>query len=151
MKPKTILKTACILLLPLLLVSSASTRTVPDADEIRAGIDASNQEFRDAFRAADVDRLTDLFTRDAKIMVPLIPIVSGRDAIREYMQYWIDFGIRDVRIVTEEVYGSGDIALEIGHTTSILADGKELARTRDMAVWKYEGGRWRVHRLLSNQ
>jgi uncharacterized protein (TIGR02246 family) len=151
MRSKPILKTVCVLALPLLLVSGAVAQRGSAPADIRAAIDAANREFRDALANGDVDDLVELFTRDARIMAPLQPTVKGRAAIREYMAYWIEFGIRDVKIVTEEIYGSGDTAVEIGYSTPVLADGVELPRTRDMAVWKYEDDRWRVHRLLSNQ
>jgi uncharacterized protein (TIGR02246 family) len=153
MKTQSTLKAVAILVLPLLLVTATSADRDSDRGlaEIRAAIDEANLEFREGFRNADVDQLAELFTRDARLMPPLLPSVVGREAIRDYMQYWVEYGIRDIKIVTEEVYGSGDTAFEISRSTPVLSTGEELPRSRDMVVWKHEEGRWRVHRIMSTR
>jgi len=119
-------------------------------EQVWDAIDDWNQEFEEAFERRDAGALADLFTEDATIIEPYRPGVHGREAIRMYFEYYLDFGLDSIVGRTEEVYGDGDTAVEIGTSWATLR-GSRISESRYMGVFKRQDDRWLLHRVVSNK
>ena len=112
-------------------------------DPARAGIDAANRRFEAAFNAGDpAGAARAVYTREARVLPPDLPMVRGRDAIADF---WIgaaqQFGVKTVRLSTQELDVHGEAAHEVGEATLALADGE--ARAKYVVLWKREADEWR--------
>jgi ketosteroid isomerase-like protein len=100
------------------------------AAEAQAGDDASaelwdaiddwNAAFDTAFERRDVDAITALFTEDAAIVEPMRAAVRGRANIADYFAYYLDVGLDRIESRTEEIFGDGDTAVEIGTSRAYI-------------------------------
>ena len=114
-----------------------------DNDTARAGIDATNRRFEAAFDAGDpAAAARAVYTRDARVLPPDLPIVRGVSAIADF---WVgavqQLGATAVRLSTRELEIHGDSAHEVGEATLTLADGD--AHAKYVVLWKREDGEWR--------
>jgi uncharacterized protein (TIGR02246 family) len=115
----------------------------------RNEIASVNQQFEDAARKGDLDRLASLYTADAIALPPDGAMVKGRDAIK---QMWgtiaQQMGLKDVRLNTLDLQTSGETAYEVGEAALTLANGN--AAVKYVVVWKRVDGQWRLHRDIWN-
>ena len=116
-------------------------------EDIRSAIKSANQKFMDAFGRKDAAGVAALYTKDAKLLPPDMPIMSGTDAIQSYWRGAMDMGIRDARLETLAVEARDELAYEVGRFDFILQP--QGGESRKMAgqyvvVWKNEGG-WKLH------
>jgi len=103
----------------------------------------------------NINALDDIYTTDARILPPGTPMISGRDAIKDF---WSDL-IRSVNaksavLASVDVMPAGDGAVEVGRAT-LTVEG-EGQSTTDMEVkyvvyWRQEAGRWKWHVDIWNQ
>ena len=112
-------------------------------DPARAGIDAANRRFEAAFNAGDpAAAARAVYTREARVLPPDLPMVRGRDAIADF---WAgaakQLGATAVRLSTKELEVHGDSAHEVGEAALTLADGE--AQAKYVVLWKREGDEWR--------
>jgi uncharacterized protein (TIGR02246 family) len=119
------------------------------ADGVRDGIDAGNRAFVAAFLRGDAKAVSLLYSEDARVIAPGAPVASGREAIAAFWQKSIDAGVKDLRLTTEDVDASGDLASETGSVRLVGKDGTE-SRARYVVVWKRDAGRWLLHRDIWN-
>ena len=64
--------------------STAGTSTHAAAD-LHAGIAETNRRFAEAMAAGDAERATaEVYTREARIMPPGAPTITGREAIAQF-------------------------------------------------------------------
>ena len=116
-------------------------------ETVREAIAAWNDTLEDAFARGDAEAIAGMFTEDAVIVEPLRPPVRGRQAIRDYFQYFMEFGLEDLRSVTEEVFGDDETAIEIGRNVVYLRGGTR-STSRFMCLYRHVDGRWLVHRVV---
>ena len=55
-------------------------------------------------------------------------------------------GIRGVKLTTDEVNSSGDLAYEVGRYELAGADGKVIDAGNYCIVWRRLAGAWKLHR-----
>jgi len=91
-------------------------------------IEEEVRSFNDAFEQAlleqDVDTLIGLYTDDARLLIAGQPIIQGRAAIEEFVRAWVADGPVSTRFETVEVFASGDLVVDIGHTIQDGGRGK---------------------------
>jgi uncharacterized protein (TIGR02246 family) len=117
-------------------------------------IAAVNRAFEEAVRKGDVERLAQLYTKDAIALPPDGPVVRGRDAIKALWGGVVrDMALRDVTLRTVELEIAGDMACEVGEARLTLeppSASPATAVVKYVVVWKREGGRWQLHRDIWN-
>ena len=128
------------------MTSASSPTSARSSADLQAGIAETNRRFEAAMAAGDAARAADeAYTRDARVMPPGAPTVTGRDAIAAFWAGAIgQMGIRGVALRTVDLQPMGDGAVEVGEATLTLASGAEAA-AKYVVAWRHEEGRWRWH------
>jgi uncharacterized protein (TIGR02246 family) len=145
-----------LLITPLLVAacSAAPSSNAEDAELRQILTEALNEHGR-AAEAQDVEAAAILFAEDARVMLPGIPDVHGRDSVASLMATaWPAATPRQVHFNTEEVYPAGDMAVSVG-TYEFVIEPTGQAPVRDigrfMLLWARDtDGQWRVFRDLTN-
>ena len=129
-------------------------RNVDDA-QVRAAVTQALDEHGQAAEQLDVTAAASMFTEDARIMLPTLPDVLGRDSIAAFMtRAWATVRPRRVRFITEEVHVFGDMAVSVG-TYDFMLEPQDQPPVEDqgrfMLLWTHQGdGSWRVYRDITN-
>jgi len=111
---------------------------------------------REAAKAKDLDRYVSFYADDAVLLWPGAPMVTGRAAIRKFMQVF--FSMPDFSLSFEtahvEVSLAGDFAYTCGTNKVTLVDphGKRIKDSgKYLTVYKRQsGGTWKVVADMGN-
>ena len=142
--------TAWTLALALLLIVGCAAPQQDTTDEARAGIEATNAQFMDAFSEGDAAGVAACYTEDAQFMPPNGEIVRGREGIQKAMQGLLDAGIKAIQLETVEAEGHGDTAYEVGKGTLMGEDEQTIDEAKYIVIWKKVGDAWKLHRDIFN-
>jgi uncharacterized protein (TIGR02246 family) len=100
-----------------------------------------------AFERGDADSIADMYTDDAEMFVPGVPVMVGKTAIHETWRSIVGNGGNRVAIDVREVQESGDLAYDTGRFAATAPDGSLLNTGKWIVIWKRESsGAWKVHR-----
>lgn len=121
-----------------------------DSSEMRAVIKAANDEFMTAFNSGDAAGLAALYTEDGQLMPPNAGSMTGREAVQGFWQAVMDMGVKKAAIITGEVEGHGDTAIEVSRFQLFGEGEQELDQGKFIVVWKQVDGQWRLHRDIFN-
>ena len=138
------------LALALLLIVGCAAPQQDTTDEARAGIEATNTQFMEAFSQSDAAVVAACYTEDAQLMPPNGEIVSGREAVQEAMQGFLNAGVKEIRLETTEVEGHGDTAHEVGTYTLMGENEQTMDEGKYIVIWKKVGDEWKLHRDIFN-
>jgi uncharacterized protein (TIGR02246 family) len=116
------------------------------AEDVRAAIEAANKGFEAAFARSDAPGVAALYTAQAQLLPAHSDVVTGAEAISRFWQAAFDSGATGVSLVTLEVEGYGDTAIEVGRLELRGADSQVLDQGKYIVIWKKEGGVWKLHR-----
>src|SRR5215831_18612522 len=88
-------------------------------NEIRAGMQATNSLFNsEVFAKGNMDAFDNIYTREARILPPGLPMMSGGAAIKSF---WADFirmtNATAATLETVQAMADGDGVVEIGKAT----------------------------------
>lgn len=72
--------------------------------------------------------------------------MQGRENLEAHFRNFINAGVAEIKLLTDEVEQHGDTVIEVSAATLHDADGNELDRAKYIVIWKKEGGTWK--RLL---
>lgn len=128
-------------LIPVVLVIAACGQGPQTADP--SVITSRSDAWEAALNAPDIDALTELYTRDTRLMPPNDETGTGHEAVRAIFGGMIDAGAGGTtEIVEAEVIG--DIGYIVG-TYAITAGGEIVDTGNYTEIWKREtDGRWRI-------
>ena len=122
--------------------------------EARAGIEAANAKFSEAYARGDAKALSAMYTSDAIAFPPDSEMIRGNEAIGEFWKATKDSGVQSAALTTVDVERSGDVAYEVGKVSlTIQPAGKEptTAVAKYVVVWKLQNdGAWKLHRDIWN-
>lgn len=110
-------------------------------------IDVLVARYTDAFNRRDAEAFTSLFAEEAQLMAPHVPTISGREAIRDAMPGFWEFGLRDLELTPLTVRRHGDIVLDSGRWSIRIGSGPDAARDegKDIRVWQRQAdGSWKI-------
>ena len=96
----------------------------------RDGIEAAMKTFLGSLSGGDAAGVAALYTDDAVLLPPGAAKIDGREGIQGFWQAFIDAGVRDVAVTTQEVDDFGDVANDVG--TSVR---RPLVRTVAVCNW----------------
>ncbi len=122
--------------------------TASTLDEVRTAMSKTNDLFnREVFGRRNFNALDDVYTADARILPPGAPLISGRDAIKNFWSNMIvSANATSAVLESVDVIPAGDDILEIGRATlTIQPDGQTSTNLEAKYVvhWKQEDGRWK--------
>jgi uncharacterized protein (TIGR02246 family) len=140
-------KPAIVTALGVAAVLGISLAAIPVLAQVKeaAEIDAVTQQYREAYQRGDLDGVMQFWTSDAKSIGPG-SAASGTAAIRASLEQSMSMGIHDLRHEDREVYGRGDMVVEVTRSVVLDSAGKPMFTLRYMTLWQRSGGQWRIHR-----
>ncbi len=110
-----------------------------------AEIEAVTQQYREAWQRGNLDRVMQFWTTDAKAVGPG-SVATGAAAIRASLEQSVKMGIHDLRHEEREIYGRGEMVVEVTRSVVFDHDEKPILTLRYMTLWQKSGGQWRIHR-----
>ena len=110
-----------------------------------ARIGRTNADFAAAIAAGDAaTAVAETYTREARILPPGTPMLTGRVAITAYWQAAIDqLGVTGVTMESMDLQPVGEQVVEVGRATLTVGRGTQVLTGKYMVLWKVEDGRWR--------
>jgi uncharacterized protein (TIGR02246 family) len=122
----------------------------PHIDALKAAMAAVNKLFNEeVVGKRNLAALDDVYTADARILPPGAPMVSGREAIKQFWAAMIQSAnAKSAELTPVEILPATDSVVEIGRAT--LTVEPEPGTTAQMegkyvVYWKQEDGRWKWH------
>jgi uncharacterized protein (TIGR02246 family) len=120
-----------------------------DVEKVRMALEEANVKFGEVVRQGDAAALAALYTDDATLLPPDIEMIQGKQGIEGFWSGGFQMGIKDAVLTTVDVFGSGDLAYEIGKfTLKIQPEGQEPIEQKGkyVVVWKKTAdGSWKLH------
>jgi ketosteroid isomerase-like protein len=119
-------------------------------DQIKRSMQGTNDLFNaEVFGKRNFAALDDIYTRNARILPPGAPMISGREAIKKF---WSDMvqsaNATSAVLASVDVMPVGDDAVEIGKATlTVEPPGQSAAQmeVKYVVYWQQEDGRWKWH------
>ncbi len=129
--------------------------TAPDPAAVRRAIDSANAALTDAFSKGDAMALAAHYESDGAIMMPNGPAWKGRAAIEENGKGMFgEIALSDMKLTTEDVVVSGDLAVETGtYALKVTEKGGKAVpdNGKYIVVWRRQAdGSWKIHRDIWN-
>lgn len=124
-------------------------------DENIVRIEALDDQWRDAAARRDLDGMMAIYAPDARELLPDLPPVVGRDAIRAFYGDLLDQFPRFAHeFETDEIIvaESGDLAVARGRYrfTPDTLNAAESQSGKFVGVWRYRDGDWRLQINISS-
>ena len=120
-------------------------------DSVKATIASSNQLFTDAFTKADSSLLIERYTTDGCILAPNMPALCGTQQIAGFYRAAYDqMGMRNIKLTTTQVYGSGAYVTEEGTYELFAAENKSIDKGKFLVLWKKTDVGWKMYRDIFN-
>jgi len=126
------------------------------AEQAREGISKTRSEYVSAWRAANASKVAELYTKDAVVMYPNQPAVSGRSAIVDYFKgFFAEFPRNEFELTSAEIEIAGSWAFDRGEYRwkgVPRAGGKPTEDSGKYLVVleRQASGEWKVARDMDN-
>jgi len=109
----------------------------------RSGIEATNARFMSAINSGDGAAVAALYTDDAVLCAPNMPMQRGKPAIQATLEGMVQaMGPLKLQLDTMQVEERGDAAWEVG--TYTMTAGGQTDKGKYLVVWKREGSDWKL-------
>ncbi|HJR05766.1 MAG TPA: nuclear transport factor 2 family protein [Pyrinomonadaceae bacterium] len=124
-------------------------------DDVSEVIKNTNLKFAEIFKRGDAAGVAALYTPDARLMPPDVPLMTGTEAITAFWQAAMKQGIKAATLESIDVETSGgDLATEIGRFKLAMkvagADDLVEQTGKYIVLWKLDGGTWKLHADIWN-
>ena len=116
------------------------------SSDVEATIRGLTQDFSMNFNTGNYDQVAGLFASDAVYMAPNQEPVVGSRLIERRLREFGESGYQDLRLETNRVESSGDMAMEVGrYSVSIVSEtqGTQADHGKYLSVWRRLGA-WRI-------
>ena len=136
-----------------LLAMGACTPPVADTAADVAAFRDGTKTWIDAYNAGDADRIVALYTADAVLMPPDVPLATGHEAIHQFLVANIASSkASGVTVVLgdESTDVSGDVGWHSGTYKVNGADGAALGTGKYLESWHKADGKWLIVRDIWN-
>ena len=141
---KRLIVITALLVFAACMASSTTAPAAPMATQV-VPVDAAIRALADTFdtqmRAGNLDGFMALYADDGVLLPPNAPAFNGSSAIRRFWGGLLATGKTDVDLTVDDVYSSGDLAIERGHyeLTVPFKDNRKY-----IVVWRNRGGKWQI-------
>ena len=127
----------------------SQTAAPMNLETVKGEIKQANLLFNQAFAKGDSAAMVALYHSEAKIYPPNMPAMNQRSEMGHMVTAVPGMGIKGVTLTSTEVFGSGDMVVEMG--TYEMTDGtKAVDNGKYMVVWKKENGKYKMYRDIWN-
>jgi ketosteroid isomerase-like protein len=115
-------------------------------DQVRLAMLKTNGLFNlEVFGKRNFDALDSVYTKDARIMPPGAPMVSGRDEIKKWWAALIEsINAKSAVLESIDVMTAGDDVVEIGRAI-LSAEPDIRMEAKYVVYWRQEDGHWKWH------
>jgi ketosteroid isomerase-like protein len=114
-------------------------------------ISRAYKAFEDAFYKGDAETISRMYTEDAELLVPEMPVVKGRAAIGEVWSMILGPGGNRVRVDVQEVEENSGWAYDLGTFQATSPNGNTLNAGKYIVIWKRQpSGELKIHRDIFN-
>jgi ketosteroid isomerase-like protein len=125
-------------------------------NQIKLAMASVNDLFhREVFVKRNFAALDDVYTANARILPPGAPLVSGREAIKDFWSNLIQsVNATGAVLQSIDVMPAGDGLVEIGTaklTISPQGQGTTEIEVKYVVYWRQESGKWKWHVDIWNQ
>jgi ketosteroid isomerase-like protein len=126
--------------------SPAPQTRIKVSDSILAAMRQTNEFFdTQVIQANNTDALDRVYSADARILPPGVPMIAGLDQIKNFWKQAIaGMGIKSAKLATVEAEATGDSVVEIGSADLTVGDGS-IVTVKYVVHWKQDGGAWKWH------
>ena len=110
-----------------------------DIDAVRTLTGIQNGRYMAAYNGKDAAAVASLHTEDVVVLPPNLEMMKGREAVQDAIAAEINVGATDLALTTLDVYGSGDLAYEIGrYALKVKQDGQIIMQDsgKYIVVWE---------------
>jgi uncharacterized protein (TIGR02246 family) len=119
-------------------------------DQIKRAMQRTNDLFNaEVFGKRNFAAFDDIYTRDARILPPGAPMISGREAIKTFWSDMIQSAHATSAVLASvDVMQAGEDVVEIGKATLTVEPPGQSAAQMDVkyvVYWRQEDGRWKWH------
>ena len=141
--------------LGVLLSISATAFAADAASDPKAAFNAGTAEWAAAYNAGEPDRIVALYSKDAIVMPPDAPLVTGDAALRSFLADDIattkKAGLTLVINGDDEADTSGDLGWHRGTFKVVNAGGGSMGTGKFLEIWQRQQGKWRItHDIWNN-
>ncbi|HEX9472671.1 MAG TPA: DUF4440 domain-containing protein [Steroidobacteraceae bacterium] len=136
-----------------LLAVAACAPPVADTAADQAAFRDGTKAWVDAYNAGDADRIVALYTTDAVLMPPDVPLATGHEAIHQFLVANIASSKASgvTLVLGEESAGvSGDVGWHSGTYKVNGADGASMGTGKYLESWHKADGKWLIVRDIWN-
>ena len=114
-------------------------------------ISGAYKAFEEAFYKGEADTIARMYTEDAKLLVPEMPVVKGREAIGQVWAMILGAGGNRVRVDILEVEEGTGWAYDLGTFQATAPNGETLNAGKYVVIWKRQpNGELKIHRDIFN-
>jgi uncharacterized protein (TIGR02246 family) len=112
-------------------------------DRSDMGVREGMAAFRNALNTRDAGSLAMVFTEDASLMPPNVPLLTGRTGIQSFWQAGFNVGLSHIEKTPIEIQMLGDTAIE--RSRYVVTVGERKIQGKDILVWRRGvDGKWRI-------
>jgi ketosteroid isomerase-like protein len=129
--------------------STAPMTTDVQPGDAEAAINRLNKELMTGAIGGNPAFVDTYYADDAVLLPPNMPSVRGKEAIRQLWGAMVGSGTFDLKLTSDRVIQSGDMATEIGHFDLVLTPKAAGAGPihdvgKYLVAWRKIGGKWKA-------
>lgn len=126
----------------------------PESETLRQCVEDVTARWEEAFNRGDAGACAALYTDDATVLPPDSVVVHGKQAIEALFKDWLEEGVANASLGTEQVGSSGDLAYQVGmHAADELLEDGTIERGVGQIVnllKRQADGSWKLHVSIYN-
>jgi ketosteroid isomerase-like protein len=136
--------------LVILLILTAACATAPALTS--ESVEGASARYAEALKSGTPNDVAAFFAADGELQLPGLDALHGPAAIEAFLAPMASSVVVDICTMQSDLTTvSGRTATEFGHYTQTAGERGKDHRTytgRFAALWRWDGGRWRIVRLL---
>jgi ketosteroid isomerase-like protein len=125
------------------------TKPAFDLANAKKEIEAANLAITEFVAKGDSVGLASAYTPEGSLMLSNIPSIKGKDKLISFWSSFTQSGAK-ITLTTLEVWGDENFIAEEGLLEIKTKEGAQIDKGKFIVLWKKEGGKWKVHRDMSN-
>ena len=110
----------------------------------------ANEGFMKAFNSNNAQALGQVYTKNSKLYPSNSGVISGREAVEDFWEGVFETGISKAKLVTNDVEGFGDTAIEEGNYFLYDTANKTLDEGKYLVIWKKVNDQWKYDKDIWN-
>ncbi len=125
-------------------------KPVFDLANAKKEIEAADLAISEFMAKGDSAGMASAYSTDGSVMLNNMPSVKGKDKLTTVWSGFIQAGVSKLTLTTLEVWGDENFITEEGLFEIKTKEGAQIDKGKYIVLWKKEGGKWKVHRDMSN-